>query len=352
MNSSTLFASVRARIFSRTTPIAVGFELTHACNLDCKYCDRHARLPNEMSLSDVFGALDGLRALGMQEVSLDGGEALAHPRVNDIVRWLSARKITMRLNTNGVLVRRRVDVVRRMEKLKISLDGPPEIHDAIRGRRSFELALDAVEVARALGVGVEFTCAVGRHNAHAIDAVLKIAESQDCRVVFQPVRPSLFGSSTGSADSWVLSAAEATATFGQIEAYKRAGRGVLNRWSSLRHYRGFPQDKPLPCAAGWINVTLDPEGNLYHCGQVNRDDKSNNVVRLGAKLAFERLVRKGCAQCWCARVVEENYAWGGRIDQMLPARSAGKPALTNRVKSGGDQHIDVPASALLRTGGA
>jgi len=349
MNSSTLFALARARIFSRPAPIAVGFELTHACNLACKYCDRHTRLPNEMSLSDIFGALDGLRGLGMREVSLDGGEALAHPRVNDIVRWLSARNITMRLNTNGILVRRRVDVVRRMEKLKISLDGPPEIHEAIRGRHSFELALDAVEVARAVGVPVEFTCAVGRHNAHAIDAVLKIAESQDCRVVFQPVRPSLFGSLTGSADSLVLSADEATAAFGQIEACKRAGRGVLNRWASLRHFRAFPQDKPLPCAAGWINVTLDPEGNLYHCGQVNRDDKSNNVVRLGAKVAFERLVRKGCAQCWCARVVEENYAWGGRIDQMLPARSAANPASTHRVERSGDRHIDVPASSLLRT---
>jgi len=69
------------------------------------------------------------------------GEALAHPRVNDIVRWLSARNITMRLNTNGVLVRRRVDVVRRMEKLKISLDGPPEIHEAIRGSSAGKPAL-------------------------------------------------------------------------------------------------------------------------------------------------------------------------------------------------------------------
>lgn len=344
MNSSTLLATARARIFSRPAPIAVGFELTHACNLACKYCDRHARLPTEMSLSEIFGALDGLRALGMREVSLDGGEALAHPHVNDIACWLSARNITMRLNTNGVLVRRRVDVVRRMEKLKISLDGPPEIHEAIRGRRSFELALDAVEVARALGVRVEFTCAVGRHNAHAIDAVLKIAESQDCRVVFQPVRPSLFGSLKGSADTWVLSAEEAITTFGQIEAHKRAGRGVLNRWSSLRHYRHFPQDQPLPCAAGWLNATLDPEGNLYHCGQTNRDDKSNNVVRLGAKVAFERLVRRGCSQCWCARVVEENYAWGGRIDQMLPARSANTPTLSKSSK----QHMGVPVSALLR----
>ena len=70
--------------------------------------------------------------------------------------------------------------------------------------------------------------------------------------------------------------------------------------------------------AGWINATMDPEGNLFHCGQVDRSDKSNNVVKLGAEQAFRRLRRVGCTQCWCARVVEENYAWGGRFDKSLP----------------------------------
>jgi hypothetical protein len=63
---------------------------------------------------------------------------------------------------------------------------------------------------------------------------------------------------------------------------------------------------------------MDPEGNLYHCGNVNRNDRSNNVIQLGARTAFERLPRVGCSQCWCARTVEGNYMWGGRIDMMLP----------------------------------
>jgi glycosyltransferase involved in cell wall biosynthesis len=43
-------------------------------------------------------------------------------------------------------------------------------------------------------------------------------------------------------------------------------------------------------------------------------------VRLGAEEAFRRLQRVGCAQCWCARVVEENYAWGGQLQKSLPLR--------------------------------
>ena len=80
-----------------------------------------------------------------------------------------------------------------------------------------------------------------------------------------------------------------------------------------------------------------------------RRDRSNNVVRLGAEEAFRRLSRQPCAQCWCARVVEENYAWGGRFEQSLPMSP-----------DGGDEANEVaalrsdllPAKSLVRTNGA
>ncbi len=355
MKASTLLSIARARAFKKPAPIAVGFELTHLCNLDCRYCDRHSRLPNEMTFEEIIGALEGLHSLGMREISLDGGEALAHPRVEEIVNWLVSRKIVMRLNTNGVLVRRKVNIVRKMKKLKISLDGPPAIHDSIRGRRAFEWAIDAVAVASALSVPVELTCAIGQHNAHAVDELLSIVESVGAKIIFQPVRPSLFQDQAGPASEWALLPSEADAVFSRIEEHKRAGRPVLNRWASLRHFRAYPRDQPLPCAAGWINVTLDPQGCLYHCGQVNRADKSNNIVLLGAKAAFERLLRRGCDQCWCARVVEENYAWGGRLDRMFPPRRpsrvakslAGLEACLEPTRTEASQ-LDVPLTALLR----
>ena len=344
MKPSTLLAMARARALARPVPISVGFELTHLCNLNCSYCDRHSRLPEEMTLEQITAALDGLCTLGMKEISLDGGEALAHPDIEAIVKWLESRNIVTRLNTNGVLVRRKVNVVRKMRMLKISLDGPPSIHDSIRGRRSFEWALDAVAVAKALSVPVELTCAVGQHNAHCVNELLTIAESIECKIAFQPVRPSLFQGSMGPATYLALLPSEAQNVFSEIEAHKRAGRPVLNRWASLRHFKGYPKDQSLPCAAGWINVTLDPEGNLYHCGQVSRTDKSNNVVRLGVATAFERLRRTGCSQCWCARVVEENYAWGGRFDRFLPPRSPEPPRDVPPEPSG----FNVPLHALVR----
>jgi MoaA/NifB/PqqE/SkfB family radical SAM enzyme len=350
MKASTLLSIARARLSNKPVPIAVGFEVTHLCNLDCDYCDRHHQLANEMNFAEIVEALDGLISLGMREISLDGGEALTHPKIEEIVSWLAARNVVMRLNSNGVLVRRKANVVKKMQKLKISLDGPPRIHDSIRGKRAFEWAIDAVAVADALSLPVELTCAIGKHNAPAVDELLSIVESIGAKIIFQPVRPSLFHGQAGPADDWTLLPSEADAVFARIAEHKRAGRPVLNRWSSLRHFRAFPRNQSLPCAAGWINLTLDPAGNLYHCGQSNRSNVSNNIVKLGAGEAVGRLTRQGCSQCWCARVVEENYAWGGRVDRMLPPRRESASRVSKPLHPRGPEtpRLDVPLSALLR----
>jgi hypothetical protein len=72
---------------------------------------------------------------------------------------------------------------------------------------------------------------------------------------------------------------------------------------------------------------MDPDGVLFPCGELDRSDRSHSVVALGVAEAFGRLTRRGCGECWCARLVEENYRWGVRIDKMIPPlRLRGRPA--------------------------
>jgi MoaA/NifB/PqqE/SkfB family radical SAM enzyme len=320
-----------ARVGLLPIPLQLGFELTHRCNLACHYCDRHTPLENEMSRDQILIALAELVALGTRRISLDGGEPLTHPHLDEIVDFLVRREVEVYMNSNGILVPRRIHSVRRLSKLKLSLDGPEQAHDGMRGAGSFQKALRAAELARAAGVPVELTCVLGRHNARLVDALLDLVEELGLQIVFQPARPSLFLGSGRDGSRFVLGAGELSAAFARIEARKRTGGAVGNRWSSLRHFRSFPEDTPIACAAGWLNATLDPQGNLHHCGQVDRRGSCANVVRLGARAAFERLVRRGCSQCWCARVVEENMAWGGRVDRMLPpSAEPGAPGAAQR----------------------
>jgi MoaA/NifB/PqqE/SkfB family radical SAM enzyme len=306
----------------RPVPMSLTFELTHLCNLACIYCDRHTPMPGEMTREQIFTALGEFVEMGTRKVNLDGGEPLTHRHVDEIVPWLTEQGVSTRMNTNGILVPRKIAIIKRLARVKISLDGPRESHDAARGKGTFDKAVAGALAAREAGVPlVEFTCVVGRHNADRLDALVDLVETLGFTVIFQPARNSLFLDTDRDGAAWEAEPTAHRAAFAWLEQRKRTSKAIANEWSSLRHFRTFPEDTKIPCAAGWLEVTMDPEGNLYHCGEVNRTDRSNNVVHLGARTAFERLRREGCSQCWCARTVEGNYKWGGRMDMMLPPRT-------------------------------
>jgi MoaA/NifB/PqqE/SkfB family radical SAM enzyme len=310
MQASTIFRGALARFGVRAYPLSLSFELTWLCNLACDYCDRHTPMPREMTLEQILKALGEFRELGMAETNLDGGEALAHRHVGEIVDWLVERGVEVNLNSNGILIPSRIETVRKVRGVKISLDGPPEAHDLMRGKGSFQKAVHGAKAAREAGCKVEFGCTVGSHNAQRMDELVAIAEELGIGVVFQPVLNSLFNDTVRDGSRWLLRVDEIRAAFRRIEELKRKSKAVANDWSSLVHFRSFPAEKRPPCAAGWVMATMDPEGCLFACGQLNRSDRSNNVVALGARAAFERLEKKGCGQCWCARLVESNYVWG------------------------------------------
>jgi MoaA/NifB/PqqE/SkfB family radical SAM enzyme len=318
MQASVIARGALARFGIKPYPLGLTYEVSWLCNLACSYCDRHTPMKKELTREQIFGALDAFHELGMRDVSLDGGEPLAHRCIGEIVDWLAARRITVAMNTNGILVPRRLEVIRKLALVKISLDGPKEQHDAARGEGSFDAAIAGARAAQAIGVPVELTCTLGRHNVDVVDALLAISEPMQIPIVFQPALNSLFNDTDRDGSAWELPGEEIRRVFRRLEVLKQDGRGIGNKWASLRHFRRFPTETRPPCAAGWVFCTMDPEGVLFPCGQLNRADRTNSVVDLGVARAFANLDRRGCGQCWCARLVEENYLWGCRVDKMLP----------------------------------
>ncbi|MDH5671200.1 MAG: radical SAM protein [Myxococcales bacterium] len=327
MDVSSVGRFVAARLHAAAAPLILEYELTHLCNLACHYCDRHTRQADELSREEIFRILDEFFVLGMRAIGLDGGEPLTHPQFSEIVDWLVERDVIVHLNTNGLLVPRKLEHVRKVKQLKVSLDGPPRRNDAMRGRGAFERALKGALAAREASVAVELRCVVGVHNWDGIDELLDLVETLDAglKVMFQPARESLFAGNARDSSRWAPGQARMAAAFDRVEARKRAGSPVANRWGSLAHFRHFPGDLELPCAAGWIKATMDPGGRLYHCGMLKRDPEAPSARTLGAKAAFAALPRHGCGQCWCGRAVEGNLAWGGRLIQLgRPLRARGR----------------------------
>lgn len=317
MDFSTMMRGTAAWLGIKPSPIALAYEVTHLCNLSCDYCDRHTPMPSEMGINEILSVLQQFCDLGLRYVSLDGGEPLAHKHIAEIVDFLKEQNVTVSMNSNGILIPKKIDIIKKLNRLKISLDGPEQNHDAMRGKNAHKRAVNGALAAREIGLEAEFTCVVGQHNQEVIPELIDFVESHNFTIVFQPARNSLFLDTERDGEAFELERDINRNIFSEIEKRKRNGTAVGNKWSSLKHFRAFPADVNIPCAAGWVEVTMDPEGNLFHCGQINRDDKSHNVLTKGVEKTITEMPRSGCKQCWCARVVEGNYAWGGRVDMMI-----------------------------------
>ncbi|HEX4439709.1 MAG TPA: radical SAM protein [Thermoanaerobaculia bacterium] len=154
-------------------PTFVQLRVTNLCNLRCKMCGQwgdtgifrshsapdagdgaleRARIQEligakrQLSLADYVRLLDEI-AEWKPIVSLFGGEPLLYPDILPLVREIKARGLTCTIITNGGRLEPLAEelVASGIDSIAVSIDGPPERHDAIRGQQgSFEKAAAGV----------------------------------------------------------------------------------------------------------------------------------------------------------------------------------------------------------------
>ncbi len=112
------------------------------------------------------------------EIVISSTEPLLYRALADVVAYASAVGLTVQVTTNGFLLERAADdlVAAGLSKLWVSLDGPPAVHNAIRGPRSFERAIAGLErvvaararapAGRPFELGSNYT--VSNHNAGSL----------------------------------------------------------------------------------------------------------------------------------------------------------------------------------------
>jgi MoaA/NifB/PqqE/SkfB family radical SAM enzyme len=123
----------------------VVWRVTGRCNLACPFCAYDRRLPgirreiDAQAVEDFAGVLGGWRAANGERVLLSwlGGEPLLWTPLFDLSHRLHAvHGIAIGATTNGTaLVRNevRARIVESFSELTISIDGPREFHERLRG---------------------------------------------------------------------------------------------------------------------------------------------------------------------------------------------------------------------------
>ena len=146
MNIKALINTLSSR--SRTLPIVIMY-VTEACNLRCVTCSYRNPLPNELTLSDIEQLAETLHAFGLRHIVYSGGEPLLRRDLPQICAIFQRLAVKQTLLTNGLLLERRLDDLRKyFTEIIVSVDGPTaQIHNSIRGVDAFGQIIRGIEKA-------------------------------------------------------------------------------------------------------------------------------------------------------------------------------------------------------------
>ncbi len=245
-------------------PLLASLEVTRRCRRSCRYCasSRDGGDP-ELSLSAWAAVLEDLARSGTVAVSITGGEPLERADVVGVCDRARALGLFVGLNTNGMMLPERREILSRVDRLTLSLDGPREVNDAVRGSGAFDAVQDAIALAREAGVPVSITAVLSARSVGWLDELLSWAADHRVPVLFQPAYDHLLRSedlpNPERPDDQALQEACA-----RILAAKEAGVPVENSRAGLRWMLG--QDGPHRCRGGQFFVRVTASGEVQVCG--------------------------------------------------------------------------------------
>ena len=128
---------LRRQAGRRALPRRLVFEPTLTCNLTCAMCERYVRPcdsgDQELTLANIEKVIERLPRT-VTHVYISGGEPCMRSDIVDICKKFLEKNIFVAIQTNGTFVERFRDIARLKDiELLFSLDGPPHIHNQIRG---------------------------------------------------------------------------------------------------------------------------------------------------------------------------------------------------------------------------
>lgn len=254
---------------NETPYFSVQFQLLHECNLRCAHCYDvdHPRL-GMPSLDEVKRRLDAIYAFGATEgvvpdIHLSGGEPTVRKDLVEIVDYIfNTKGGDALLFSNGTRWTRSLArdlYIAGLRFVQISLEGPQEHTDRIRGEGVFEKATETLWMLKDMGFRLTVSVTITANNYPHIFAFVEALDSMGLHFHLREVFPVGAGSS--------------------LLQITRDQRRDLHRWTIA--YEGessvgledpihcsvdpvYAEDRK-GCVAGRNHLCVDVDGSVYPC---------------------------------------------------------------------------------------
>lgn len=309
-------------LISKKVPVYAHYGITHRCNLQCRMCSLWSTKDKgeELDIAGIRKMAEVFREMGVQVLSIGGGEPFMRPDLPQAVAAFSHKGISVRVLSNAVGTdKSRIQEVidAGCKNFSISLDSlDPKTQDSIVGcEGAFSRTMETLEFLSPIlrkrgGLGLINTVVSGA-NLEYLGDMADFAEKIGFYISFIPLELKHFGNSCASAglqptEEQKKKSAE---TFRKLVDMKKKGKPVFNSTGFLlaleKQIAGeIPQ---WQCLAGELYFSVDPGGRFSICHKFEgfADGKSRLMTSEGfveqyrgamKERAFSTL-RSDCREC-------------------------------------------------------
>ena len=164
----------------------IQWHLTERCNLRCRHCYQGERSTDEMPLREIRNVIievsdtvkdwsESYKVSFSPSMNITGGEPFLRNDLFEILGEIKKQGLKIYLLTNGTLVdkkRARTLADLGVDGVQVSMEGPEDVHDAIRGAGSYSASASGVEQLVDAGIAVTLNVTVSNLNAGQVKRII------------------------------------------------------------------------------------------------------------------------------------------------------------------------------------
>lgn len=297
---------IASNYFNKKTPLCADLTVTYRCNGRCRYCNTYKNAGDEMDTQTTLSLINDLAESGCAHIDICGGEPLIREDIGTIINHIKKRGMLVSVATNGLLVEEKIEDLLPADFVTISLDGPEEIHDEMRGKGSHKKALKAIDTVLKNKMNLMTITVMHTKNIHYLDYIVQLASKKGFKCFFQPMY---------SNPRYSKSTNEIQCEKGEYEkAIKKLIRmkDTENIAGSRRYLRYIlkPQLPFNKCFAGKLYCRIEPDGYIYPCMDKVNHGAGIQYEKGRLKKLFKSLPSveyKKCKSCICPLNWEYNF---------------------------------------------
>lgn len=269
-----------------TAPFRVFYDITYECNLRCKHCFTNSGIKSneELSLNEKTNLVEQLYDLGVERVSIAGGEPFISKDIYKFIEKCNEKEIDVSVSTNGTYFN--MNTINKINELNIknitvSFDGGTEKSmDFIRGKGTYKETLKGLKMLQEYyNKNYSIKTTLMKNNIKEIEDLIKIAIEYGCNTIkFNCVRED--GRAINNKENIILSKEEYIDAVKNIEKLRHKYKEITIR-APLNIYGcddyEFIPELGFGCFAGKESICIDPLGNVKPCSHYPKEFICGNV---------------------------------------------------------------------------